>query len=416
LYHRDLGVGCDDRVSTPTSPAYTGTIWALLGSLTNGAAFLFSKFDSPRSFVESLNREQVTVVQLIVTLFRQLLFAIDEPLNTRSIRLVYTGGEALHKDDVRKFERIFPAECNLLYNFGSTEAGMITHFPVDREKLKPGTDAPIPVGVSVEDTAVTVLDANEESLLNQEEGEIAVSSHFLSPGYWRDEELTDRRFKAGGKYGRIYFTGDFGKIAKSGDLLHLGRKDNQVKVRGYRINLDEIEEALRSIEGIGSAAVLVQNDRQGKSRIVAYLQRDDSKEWTISELRNHLETLLPIYMIPSLIFYIDQLPVAPNGKLNRNLLAGFNCSRPELNNPLALPETDTERFLCSALSEILGVEPIGSKDNLLELGADSIAIFQLIGRIQRILKIDIHPAFVLSAPVIAELACRLEGKVRENVR
>jgi acyl carrier protein len=121
-------------------------------------------------------------------------------------------------------------------------------------------------------------------------------------------------------------------------------------------------------------------------------------------------------MIPALIFNIDRLPVAPNGKLDRNLLAGFNISRPELNTPFSLPETDTERFLCTILSEILSVEAVGSKDNLFELGADSISIFHLLGRIQNGLHVEINPAFVFDSPVIADLARKLDGVSRTNVR
>jgi aryl carrier-like protein len=255
---------------------------------------------------------------------------------------------------------------------------------------------------------VVVVDGSGRRIGCHEEGEITVSSRFLSPGYWRDEELTRMHFKKGGKYDRIYFTGDFGAIDSDGRLIYLGRKDNQVKVRGYRVNLDEIEAALRSIEGISECAVVFREDPKAAPRIVAYLERNGSSDLKVSDLRKRLESLLPVYMIPSLLFYMDHLPVAPNGKLDRSMLSSLNCSRPELNTAFQLPETETERFLCGLLSETLGVDPVGSQDNLFEMGVDSIIIFQLIGRIQNVLHIDIGPALVFASPVIADLARKLD--------
>jgi amino acid adenylation domain-containing protein len=408
LYHRDLGVSYKDRFAIPTSPAYTGTIWAMLGAFTNGAAFLFTDFDSPQTLLQFLNRERVTVAQLIVTLFRQFLLGFDDPVEVPSLRLIYTGGEALQKTDVKKFSRIFPVGCSLLYNFGSTEAGMVTHARIERENIR--QEAELPVGLSVKDTDVMLADENGQPVAGHEEGEIVVSSDFLSPGYWKDEERTRKRFKPGGKYGRIYYTGDFGRINGSGHLIHLGRKDNQVKIRGYRIQLQEIEEALRSIEGIAAAAVIVQEDHQGKNRILAYLERNGVCNLTVTDLRSILKECLPLYMIPSLLFFIDHLPIAPNGKLDRVRLAALHASRPELDTPLAMPETETEQLLCRLLSDILRIEPIGSKDNLFELGADSITIFQLAGRIQSALQVAINPAFIFASPVVEELARRLDQR------
>jgi amino acid adenylation domain-containing protein len=417
LYHQDLGVGPADRVTSPTSLAYTGTIWALLSSLMNGAAFVHTSLDSPRTFVASLAREEVTVAQLIVTLLRQLTQALDQTLRLPSLRRVYTGGEPLHKEDVKRFARIFPDDCRLLYNYGSTEAGIITHLPVDlpgarKDRFQQGSGEPaFPVGYPVADTEVLLVDENGIVVPEGNDGEIAVCSRHVSLGYWRDARLTQKQFLPEPAAGprRIYLTGDLGRIRPDGCLIHLGRKDDQVKVRGYRVNLEEIEEALRSIDGIVGAVCLAAEDRQRKTRIVAFVERKESYDLSIAELRRLLEAAVPSYMIPSLFVHLDRLPVAANGKLDRSALPSPDWSRPELEVPFIEPRTPTEKVLCRLWSEVLNIEPIGALDNFLDLGGDSIAVFRLIGRITNTLDLDMAPRAVFDAPILEEMARAIDA-------
>jgi acyl-coenzyme A synthetase/AMP-(fatty) acid ligase/acyl carrier protein len=385
----------------------------------NGASFVHTSLDSPRTFVESLAREEITIAQLIVTLLRQLTQALHQTLRLPSLRRVYTGGEPLHKEDVRRFARIFPDDCRLLYNYGSTEAGIITHLPVDlpgarKGRFQQGSGEPaFPVGYPVADTEVFLVDENGHVVGEGKDGEIAVRSEYVSSGYWKDTVLTRKRFlsePAGGP-GRIYLTGDLGRIRPDGCVIHLGRKDHQVKVRGYRVNLEEIEEALRSIEGIAGAACVAAEDRQRRTRIVAYVERKESYGLSIAELRRLLEAVVPSYMIPSLFVYLDRLPVAANGKLDRSALPSPDCSRPALAVPFVEPRTPTEKTLSTLWSEVLNIEPIGAHDNFLELGGDSIAVFRLIGRITNTLNIDIAPRTVFNALILEEMARAIDERV-----
>jgi amino acid adenylation domain-containing protein len=416
LYHDDLGVGSNDRLSTPTSLAYTGTIWMLLGAITNGATYVSSNFDSPYTLLQTLLRERVTVAQLIVTLLRQIMRAFNERVHLPDLRLVYTGGEALQKEDVQTFASTFPEACQLLYNFGSTEAGMITHLPVNLSNARNGEfqqeteDPAFPVGYPVKNTVVIALDESGQMLAEKEDGEIAVSSPYLSQGYWRDADLTEKRFppNMADKYGRLYLTGDLGRIDVGGRLIHMGRKDRQTKIRGYRINLEEIEATLRSIDGIAAAAVRAHENGQGSARLVGYIERQPSSQLSIDALRRSLGAILPTYMIPSLFLWMDHLPVAPTGKINRQSLPVPDDSRPELNTPLVLPRTNVEQILCELLSGILRIEPIGIQDNFFDLGVDSFALFQFIGRIRNTLQVDIQPRSIFNTPMIEDLARMIE--------
>jgi amino acid adenylation domain-containing protein len=419
LYHQDLGVGPEDRVTSPTSLAYTGTIWALLSSLMNGATFVHTSLDSPRGFIESLAREEITVAQLIVTLLRQLTQALDQPLRLPSLRRVYTGGEPLHKEDVRRFAEIFPDACRLLYNYGSTEAGIITHLPVDlpgarENRFQQGSGEPaFPVGYPVADTEVFLVDENGSVVPEGKDGEIAVRSEFVSAGYWRDSDLTRKRFlsEPAGDPRRTYLTGDLGRIRRDGCVIHVGRKDHQVKVRGYRVNLEEVEEALRSIEGIAGAVCVAAEDGQRKTRIVAYVERKQSHALSIADLRRLLEAAVPSYMIPSSFVYLERLPVAANGKVDRSALPSPARSRPELAVPFIEPRTPTEKILCKLWSEILNIEPVGTLDNFFELGGDSIAVFRLIGRVTNTLDIDIAPRAIFNALILEEMARAIDEHV-----
>ncbi|MCZ6675395.1 MAG: non-ribosomal peptide synthetase [Verrucomicrobia bacterium] len=412
LYHRDLGIGPASRMTSPTSLTYTGTVWALLAALLNRAAFICTDFDSPLIFAQTLDQEKITTVQLITTLLRQFMQAVDQSLSLPHLRKVYTGGEALHKEDVVRFAKTFPPHCGLLYNFGSTEAGIITHHAVNLEDVRENRfllgpeDSDFPVGCPVEDVEVILMDEGGNSVPPGEDGEIAVQSDFLSPGYWADPELTNRHFQTGpyGSTGRVFLSGDFGRVRSDGALIHRGRRDFQIKVRGYRINIAEIENALRSIDGVSGAAVTAVADTQGKSRIVAYVELEKDYELTIKELRRQLGSLMPGYMVPALILYLDQLPVAANGKLDRQALPDPGTDRPEVDNPYIEPRTATEQYLCKLWSDVLHITDIGIHDSFLELGGDSISVFRIIGQLEDDWKIDLKARVLFDTETVEALA------------
>jgi hypothetical protein len=282
-----------------------------------------------------------------------------------------------------------------------------------QNRFQQGSGEPaFPVGYPVADTDVSVVDERGNVAGEGKDGEIAVRSEFVSTGYWRDSDLTRKRFlsePAGGQR-RIYLTGDLGRIRSDGCVIHLGRKDHQVKVRGYRVNLEEVEEALRSIEGIAAAVCVAAEDRQLKTRIVAYVERKGSYELSIADLRRLLEAAVPSYMVPSLFVCLDRLPVAANGKVDRNALPSPDRSRPELANRFIEPRTRTEKILSTLWSEVLNIEPVGALDNFFELGGDSIAVFRLIARITNTLHIDVAPQTIFNALILEQMARAIDER------
>jgi len=416
LYHRDLGVCPTDRITSPTSPAYTGTIWALLAALMNGAAFVFTALDSAAAFVETLKKEEITVAQLIVSLLRQLTQSFDERLRLPALRLIYTGGETLCAQDVARCARVLPDGCRVIYDYGSTEAGIITHQLVNLSS--PAAESPAslyPVGYPVADTEVFLLDDHGAVVAAGQDGEIAVRSNYLSPGYWRDLSLTRKQFLTGPVRGAadVFRTGDLGRIGADGGLFHLGRKDFQVKVRGYRINLTEIENALGSLDRVRAAACVAW-DSEGTTRIVAYIEKEPAIKVSIKNLREQLSLILPSYMIPSIFTFLEHLPIAANGKRDRNALPYPPQNRPELDTEYVPPKTGVEHRLAQIWMEIFSLDRIGTHDNFFELGGDSLIATRLISRIQDVFKIALPIRSVFAAQTIYNLALQVQALAREN--
>ena len=416
LYHRDLGVGPTDRITSPTSPAYTGTLWALLAALMNGAAFVFTALDSVAAFVETLDKEKITVVQLIVSLLRQVTQSFDERVRLPGLRLIYTGGETLRAQDVARCARVLPDGCRVIYDYGSTEAGIITHQLVNLSS--PAAESPAslyPVGYPVADTEVFLLDEHGVVVAGGQDGEIAVRSNYLSPGYWRDPSLTRKHFLTGPARGTadVFRTGDLGRIGADGCLFHLGRKDFQVKVRGYRINLTEIENALGSLDGVRAAASVAWGS-EDSTRIVAYIEKEPAITVSIKNLREQLSLTLPSYMIPSIFMFLERLPISANGKLDRNALPDPPQNRPELDTAYVPPKTGLEHRLAQIWIEIFSLDQIGTHDNFFELGGDSLMATRLISRIQDVFKIALPIRSVFAAPTVHDLALRVQALGREK--
>jgi surfactin family lipopeptide synthetase A/lichenysin synthetase A len=343
--------------------------------------------------------------------------AMNEPFHSPDLKFVFTGGEVLYKEDVQRFIEIFPAGCGLVYNFGSTEAGVISHIQIDLENARKGKfqqsyDDPVfPSGSAQNDTELLLLDNDGKPMPPPAEGELAVRSRFLSSGYWNDPALTDKYFPAelATENGSVYRTGDIVRIRPDGSILYLGRRDSQIKVRGYRINLNEVEGALRSIEGIVAAAARGVENQEGKTQIVAYIQRKESCRLSAAELRRTVTDILPGYMVPAIFMDVDHLPVTAGGKLDRMALPLPERLEPaDQQRNFQEPATITEQILCTLLSELLNNPCISATDDIFELGSDSMTVFQLIPRIKNNLQADVDPQTIFALPLIRDLAQKID--------
>ncbi len=263
------------------------------------------------------------------------------------------------------------------------------------------------MGRPIPGKSVSVVDAAGEPVNAGEVGEIVVRSRYLSPGYWRQAELSAQRFRASDDVsGEIrYFTGDFGHLRADGCLELVGRRDSQVKVRGYRVVLSEVEDALCALAAVREAVVTLDEDRD---RLLAYLLAADDPPALASTIRSMLATRFPDYALPSRFIYLESLPLLPNGKIDRRALPRPDRTRPDLAVAFLRPRTALETEIAAIWAELLGVDDLGVDDDFFALGGHSLLATRLLMEVERRYGVEVPLGSFFRAPTIAHLAQILE--------
>ncbi|MGH7831208.1 MAG: non-ribosomal peptide synthetase, partial [Candidatus Binatia bacterium] len=339
----------------------------------------------------------------VPTVFRQFAENLTGREEFQSIRIVRLGGEPVYKRDVNLFQRHFSKDCILVNRLGSSETGSLRMYFLDQETKIDGNL--VPVGYPVIDNEILLLDDSGRQVAG-DEGEISVRTRYVSPGYWGRPDLTDASFladPAGGEQ-RIYRTGDLGRILTDGCLLHLGRKDVFVKIRGYRVEIDEVETALLEFPGIKEAAVIALNNSSGNERLVAYTVPSMRPGPNVSEMRHFLRQKLPSYMIPTAFVTLDALPLTDTLKVDRKALPQPNTGRPELATSYVAPTTAIEEELGDIWAEALALDQVGIRDDFFELGGHSLAATQVVSRVLKRFQLEIPLQCLFQAPTVAEMA------------
>jgi acyl-coenzyme A synthetase/AMP-(fatty) acid ligase len=281
--------------------------------------------------------EEITVYVSVPTLFRQFVSTLTGKERFARLRLVNLGGEAVSKRDVDLYKEHFSPDCILATTLASTEVGIFRRYFVDKETRI--TSSFVPAGYPVEDKEVRLLDDQGNEVGFDRIGEIVVQSPYLSPGYWRKPELTRSKFlplsEGGDAY--VYHTGDLGRMLPDGCLIYVGRDDSQVKVRGHRVEIAEIELALRSLDNIEEAVVIHREDEPGDQRLVAYIVPIGQPAPRQRALRQALADILPGHMMPSAFIMLAALPLTPTGKVDRRQLPKPDRARRELEGSFVPP-------------------------------------------------------------------------------
>lgn len=288
-YTNTLHICPDDRMTLLYSCSVNGSVRGIFGALFNGAALypLDIKKEGLVNLADLLIQEEITFYHSVPTVFRHFINTLTGKEKFPKLRLIRFGGERVLARDVELYKKHFSEDCLLYTGMGATETGHIRQYFIDKKTQIAGSI--VPTGYAVEDIEVLLLnDAGEEIGFNRV-GEIALKSRYLSPGYWRKPDLTQAVFlsaPAGGSE-RIYLTGDLGRMRPDGCLEYLGRKDFQVKVRGYRIEVAEIEMALLEVPGIKEAVVVAREDKLGENRLVAYIVPNQAQASKIGNRRRY---------------------------------------------------------------------------------------------------------------------------------
>ncbi|MGI4779576.1 MAG: amino acid adenylation domain-containing protein [Janthinobacterium lividum] len=301
---------------------------------------------------------------------------------------VMTAGEQLHASPaVRAFFERMPG-CRLHNQYGPTESHVVTALQLGAD---PRHWAALPsIGRPIANNRIHVLDRLGRTTPLGVAGEIHIGGAGVARGgYLHRPELTAERFVAdpfdADPSARLYKTGDVGRWTADGEIEYLGRNDHQVKVRGFRVELGEVESALLAHPSVREAAVLARHDGGGDARLVAYLTGQPGVVTGAAlshTLREHLKATLASYMVPSVFVVLDTLPLSPNGKVDRRALPEPMAERPEMAEPFEEGRTETERTVCAAFARALGIDRAGRADNFFDLGGDSLRVLKVLADLQ----------------------------------
>ncbi|WP_406723646.1 amino acid adenylation domain-containing protein [Streptomyces sp. GD-15H] len=353
----------------------------------------------------------ITRMWLTAGLFR--LMAEERPHAFSALKEICTGGDVVPASAVRRVLEACPGLV-VVNGYGPTEATVFTtQYRMCATDRIPDN---VPIGGPMDGMRTYVLDSRLLPVPVGVVGELYVASEQVARGYIHQPSRTAERFVAapfGAPGSRMYRTGDLVRWRSDGTLEFVGRTDEQVKLRGFRIEPAEIEAAIGRHAAVGQCAVLAREDRPGDVRLTAYVVAADgaegSPEVRVEELRTHLRERLPDYMIPSAFVTLDTLPLTPNGKLDRNALpapeqpdeTGFTDAR-----------TSQEETLCALFAQVLGVEKVGVDDNFFELGGHSLLAARLVSQVQAAFGVKVAIRTLYAAPTVAALAKALgEGAI-----
>jgi amino acid adenylation domain-containing protein len=398
-----------DRITGINSFAYSGSLKDVFGSLLNGAALFPLEIQriGLHNLAQWLIENEISIFTSVCTAFRYFASTLTGREWFPKLRVIRIGSEELTWKDVERFKAFFPPTCVLVNGYGTTETAMVRINVIDHET--PAVGGAVPVGYPVEGQEVLVLDDAGESVGVNRVGQIAVRSAYLSPCYWQQPDLTRKVFlpDPDGENRRIYLTGDLGVMEPDGCLIHAGRKDFQVKVWGHRVEITEIEKALREAPGVGDAAVIARSELPEDRCLTAYVVRvrePGRVPASSSTLREFLKGRLPDWSIPAGFVFLDSLPLTPTGKIDRHGFPAPNFGRVERTREFIAPRTELEERLVAIWEELLGVRPIGVDDEFFDLGGDSLLGLRLCAAIEKLLGRELPLETIVSAPTIERMA------------
>jgi amino acid adenylation domain-containing protein len=364
--------------------------------------------DSFAVFLQACQNWKLTVLDLPTAFWHQIIkeLVMMRLQFPKSLRLVVIGGEQVMPEIIKMWCAHISDSVLLINTYGPTEATVVTTMfrlsgTTSEEKLLASTS----IGQPIENTQVYILDKHLELVPIGVPGEIYIGGNGLARGYLHRPQLTQEKFITNPfspeKSTRLYKTGDLARYLSNGNIDFLGRIDSQVKIRGFRVELGEIEGTLSRHPHIQQAVVIATEDSQGNKQLVAYIVNNEESS-NSQQLRAFLQQELPTYMIPSCFVVLDNIPLTPNGKVDRKALPPVDGDFKRENEYIA-PRTASEEVIANIFATVLNVTAVGVNDDFFGLGGHSLLATQLISRLRQAFDIEIPIKVVFESPTIVAL-------------
>ncbi|AKT37644.1 non-ribosomal peptide synthetase [Chondromyces crocatus] len=419
-----------DAVCQKTPYSFDVSVWEFFWPLMTGARLVVARPGGHRDtayLAELFSSQRVTTAHFVPSM---LAAFVEEPSLARCTHLkrVICSGEALPFELVERFLAQSPAELHNLY--GPTEASIdVTFHACQRADAR----RIVPIGRPIANTRIVLLDARLDPVPVGVPGELFIGGVGVGRGYVHRASLTAERFLpdplATTPGERLYRTGDRARWLPTGELEYLGRTDHQVKLRGFRIELSEIEAVLAQHPGVREAVVLAREDRPRDVRLVAYVvasatevtageggaETGRSTAPSTTALREHLRTKLPEYMIPTAFVRLDAMPLTPSGKADRRALPAPDAAQAEERPAFVAPRTATEQALADIWTEVLQVERVGIHDSFFALGGHSLLATQVVARARDTFAVEVPLRAIFESPVLADMASLIVSCKAEQV-
>jgi amino acid adenylation domain-containing protein len=395
------------RLLSILSPAFGLGVTSLFGPVLNGATLVWGRSDQLGAvdLLRLIQDEAITAWKAPPSMLRSLLPGFEAANKSLGLQHFSTGGERLYRDDAVRWLKLLPPNAIFEYRLGSTEAlGAYAKLRLDGGLEIDGLE--VPAGYPPPEVEVQVVNDALQPVPQGETGEIVVRMDFMAEGYWKQPELTAERFlpDPDGGNRRILLTGDLGYFRPDGCLVFMGRKDAMLKVRGFRVEPEAIERALRGLPEVQTAAVGAQQLAAGDLRLIAYVVPEANSRPSATSLRQQLARSLPDYFVPSQFLFLDALPLNPSGKIDRAALPQPPQSRPALGVPYTAPRTPFEEHLAAIWTDVMEIDEIGVHDPFLDLGGDSLQAARIASRVAHEFQIELPTRVLFEAPTVADMA------------
>jgi amino acid adenylation domain-containing protein len=422
ISHRNLAHSTNARMAYYTEPvgaflllpsfSFDSSVAGLFWTLCQGGRLIIPEEGNHQDLAhlgELVERHSVSHLLCLPSLYRLLLEQDERRLT--SLRVAIVAGEPC-PFDLADLHRQRAPQASLFNEYGPTEA---TVWSTVYDLCSCAGGNAVPIGRPVANTTLYILDRHQQPVPIGATGELYIGGEGVSQGYLNREELTAERFipnpfsREPGA--RLYRTGDLGRYLQTGDIEFLGRTDFQAKVRGYRVELLEIELALAQHPSVQQAVALVDGNH-----VRAFATLKPQKSASASELRSHLKNKLPDYMVPSSFVLLESFPLITTGKIDRKALAAMESPKPGHEHEFVAPRTALERVLAGIFSSVLGIDQVGLLDNFFEMGGHSLMATQVASRVRDSLGIDLPLRRIFEKPAVGALATSILGDAPDRLR